>query len=156
MTPSREVDWETIKLAYINSSKSLREIAQAFGIKASPMMRRAAREKWRDERRQQAQKVSKTAQQALTFDRAEALAKWNAEDLQAARALKAKAAAHLRDALTPVDLRTVAGVFVAARELAMAALAVKDNEDKQDNMPPVQVVIQRVSARKDGAGAEAE
>nr|WP_314541520.1 hypothetical protein [uncultured Ottowia sp.] len=119
-------------------------------------MRRAAREKWRDERRQQAQKVSKTAQQALTFDRAEALAKWNAEDLQAARALKAKAAAHLRDALTPVDLRTVAGVFVAARELAMAALAVKDNEDKQDNMPPVQVVIQRVSARKDGAGAEAE
>lgn len=146
-------DWAAVKLAYINSTKTLREVAAEFEIGAPGVMRRAAREKWDAERKRLSGEVSKAAQKKLTIDRAAELARINDEDLKIATTLKAKAYRMAKDVDNPADLRTLTSVFESAQRISHAALAMIP-EDGDADVAPIKVVIERRSARKSDAVPE--
>ncbi len=117
-------DWAKVKLAYINSSKTLREVADDHGIKAAGVMARAAKEAWEAERKQKSAEVSKAAQAAMTIDRATELAKFNDDDLRVAKGLRGIAAQMLKEDrnFSPADLRALAGTFETAQRIGRLAL----------------------------------
>jgi len=55
-------DWAKVKIAYINNSKTLREVAKENGIRAAGVMTRAAKEGWEAERKRAQAETSKAAQ----------------------------------------------------------------------------------------------
>lgn len=133
MATRKKADWLAVKLEYINSSKSIRQVAEEFGVGASAAMKRCAAEGWEAERKQQAQKVSAEAQKVSTASRAQELAKFNEDDLRVARAIRAKAASMLGTVKSPADLRALASAMDAAQKIGRLALgATTDNTGHSD------------------------
>lgn len=146
-------DWAAVKLAYINSNKTLREVAAETGASISSVLKRSAKEGWESERKQTESEVRRTAQKKITLDRATELARINDEDLKIATTLKAKAYRMARDVDNPADLRTLTSVFESAQRISHAALAMIP-EDGDADVAPIKVVIERRSARKSDAVPE--
>lgn len=117
-------DWAAIKLDYIHSSLTLREVADKHGIKAAGVMRRAAKESWDAERKQKSAEVSKVAGTSLIDIRASELAIYNAQDLDAAKAIREKALAMLDVAAYPGDVKSIAAAVDTASKVARLALGV--------------------------------
>lgn len=122
--PRKKTDWPAIKLEYVNSNLSLRELADRNGIKAAGVMARAAKEGWDNERKQKQAEVSKNAQEQLDVSRSEELAKFNEDDLRMARAIRGRAAQLLQasDKLTAGELRAVASSAAEAQKIGRLAL----------------------------------
>lgn len=133
MAARPKTDWLAVKLEYINSSKSIRQVAEEFKVGASAAMKRCAAEGWEAERKQQAEKVSAAAQKVSTINRAQELAKFNEDDLRVARAIRAKAASMLAGVKSPTDLRALASAMDAAQKIGRLALgATTDNTGHSD------------------------
>lgn len=115
-------DWTAIRTEYVHGSMTMRELAEKHGIKAAGLMRRAAKEGWDAERKQKSAEVSKAASATLTMSRAEELARFNADDLKMARAIRAKAAQMMATATTPAALRALAGAVDTAQRVGRLAL----------------------------------
>jgi len=115
-------DWTKLRVEYVTSAVTLRELADKHGIKAAGVMSRAAKEGWEAERKQEQARTSKHAQEMIAIDRAAELAKFNEDDLRVAKGIRAKAAQLLRDAGTPGDLRALSGAFEAAQRIGRLAL----------------------------------
>ena len=115
-------DWTTIRTEYVHGADTMRELADKHGIKASGLMRRAAKEGWDAERKQKSAAVSRAASDVLTDTRVDALIQFNADDLKMARAIRAKAARMMGDDLTPQDLRALAGSVDMAQKVGRLAL----------------------------------
>lgn len=115
-------DWTKLRLEYVHGTVTMRELAEKHGIKAAGLMRRAAKEGWDAQRKQESAKVSKAAWEALGETRAEELAKFNADDLKMARAIRAKAAQMMASASTPSDLRALASAVDTAQKVGRLAL----------------------------------
>ena len=117
-------DWSAIKLDYIPSSLTLREVADKHGIKAAGVMRRAANEGWDAERKQKSAEVSKVVSESLLDIRVSELAIYNAQDLEAAKAIREKALAMLDNAEHPSDVKSIAAAVDTASTVARLALGV--------------------------------
>lgn len=115
-------DWQAIKLEYINSPLSLKEIAEKHDLKDATVRQRAHREDWEAERHALSQSVTQAAQEQLTDDRANQLAKFNEDDLRMARAIRAKAASMIKELDNPSALRAVAGAADLAQRIGRLAL----------------------------------
>lgn len=115
-------DWAALRLEYVHGTATMRELADKHGIKAAGLMRRAAKEGWDAERKQKSAEVSKAASATLTMSRAEELARFNADDLKMARAIRAKAAQMMATATTPAALRALAGAVDTAQRVGRLAL----------------------------------
>lgn len=116
-------DWAALKLEYTHGTVTMRELADKHGIKSAGVMRRAAKEGWEAERKQESAKVSKAANEVLGEDRAARLAKFNDQDAKIAEALKAKAAKFLNsDSIDPQDLGALSRVFDTAQKMGLLAL----------------------------------
>lgn len=115
-------DWPALRVEYVHSTMTLRELAARHDIKAAGVMRRAAREHWEAERKQLSAEVSKASAQMLSESRIELLAKFNADDLEMAQQIRAKAFAMLRNADHPSDLRALAGAVDTAQKIGRLAL----------------------------------
>lgn len=131
-----------MKLAYINSAKTLREVAESFGIKSAGVMRRAAKEGWEAERKQESAKVSKAAQVEMTKERTSRLARFNEQDIKIAEAIKAKAARMLNgEGLDDRMLANLTRVFDGAQKIGLLALgaATENHSVTTRELPPVSV-----------------
>lgn len=115
-------DWTIIRTEYVHGAMTMRELAEKHGIKAAGLMRRAAKEGWDAERKQKSAEVSKAASTVLVDTRAEELAKFNADDLKMARAIRAKAAQMMGSANSPNELRALAGAVDTAQRVGRLAL----------------------------------
>lgn len=115
-------DWTAIKLEYVNSPLNLKEIAEKHDLKDSTVRQRAHREDWEAERHALSQSVTQAAQEQLTDDRANQLAKFNEDDLRMARAIRAKAASMIKELDNPSALRAVAGAADLAQRIGRLAL----------------------------------
>lgn len=115
-------DWQAIKLEYINSPLSLKEIAEKHDLKDATVRQRAHREDWEAERHALSQSVTQAAQEQLTDDRTAQLAKFNEDDLRMARAIRAKAASMMKDVERPSELRAIAGAADIAQRIGRLAL----------------------------------
>jgi hypothetical protein len=117
-------DWTAIKLAYINSSKTLREVAEEFGVKAPGVFTRAAKENWQAERKQIQDETSKIVNESLKDLRVSELAMYNAADLDAAKEIRNKALQMMEAATGPHELKAIAGAIDTASKVARLALGV--------------------------------
>lgn len=115
-------DWAAIRIAYVHGTDTMRELAEKRGVGASALMRRAAKEGWDAERKQKSAEVSKAAAETLTDSRASELAKFNADDLRMARAIRVKAAQMMASAGTPGALRALSGAVETAQRVGRLAL----------------------------------
>ncbi len=57
------VDWLTIRSDYINGGGSYRKLAEKYGVSIDAIKRKAAAEKWKDERTEHTQVVHQKAQE---------------------------------------------------------------------------------------------
>lgn len=143
-------NWVEVKLAYINSSKTQREIADDFGIKASGLMARAAKERWDGERKKKQAEVSKLAQAGLTETIATRLAKFNDQDAKVAEALKAKAARMLQeDGLDDRKLANLARVFDSAQKIGLLALGAATGKHEFTGKDGGAIPIANITVSKD-------
>lgn len=115
-------DWGALRTEYINGTMSLRELAEANGIKAAGLMNRAAKEGWDAERKRFQAESSKRALEIAADERADRLAKFNAQDLKIAEGMKAKAVVMLKAAEDERTLATLARVFESAQRIGRLAL----------------------------------
>ncbi len=115
-------DWAAIRIEYINTPVTMRELAEKNGIKLPTITQRAAREKWSDERNNVSQKVTIAANSDLFSRRSEELAKFNEEDLELAKKIRAKAALMMEDADSASDLKALSGAIDTAQKVGRLAL----------------------------------
>jgi hypothetical protein len=121
-------DWTKLRVEYVTSSVTLRDLAAKHGVKPAGVMRRAAKEGWEAERKQESAKVSKVVLETSATDRAAELEKFNADDLKMARAIRAKAASMMGSASTPQDLSALARAVETAQKVGRLSLgATTDN-----------------------------
>lgn len=69
------LNWEEIKLEYVTSDMSYRELSEKFGISFSTLSKTAVKEKWSRERNKHRKKVATKAQQKIETKKAKSLAK---------------------------------------------------------------------------------
>jgi hypothetical protein len=123
-------DWTTIRTEYIHGSLTMRELADKHGIKAAGLMRRAAKEGWDAQRKQQSAEISKAAGEVLTESRAAQLARFNEEDIRLSCLGKAKAESMLHAAASPNDVRACMSAIDIAQKVGRLALgASTENAD---------------------------
>jgi len=123
-------DWVALKLAYVNGSMSMRELADGHGVNAAGVMKRAAKEGWEAERQRRSAEVSMAAQTKINETRPNELIKFNEADLQMARALRGMVAKRLNDAqtsaqsapLTPGEIAQLASAAERAQKIGRLAL----------------------------------
>lgn len=115
-------DWTKLRIEYVTSSITLRELAEKHGIKAAGVMRRAANEQWESVRKQESAKVIMASLSASVPERASELEKFNAEDLALANLIRAKARDMLDDAASPSDLKALSGAIDTAQKVGRLAL----------------------------------
>ncbi len=139
-------DWTALRLEYVNSTITLRALADKHGIKAAGVMRRAANEGWDAERKQRSAEVSEYSQTALTDERASELAQFNRTDLQLAKAIRVMVARRIervsqsRAQMKSAELATLARAVETAQKIGRLALgAATENTVTQTKMLPASV-----------------
>jgi hypothetical protein len=115
-------DWTALRVEYVHSSITMRELADKHSIKAAGVMRRAANEGWDAERKQESAKVIMASGAAAADNRIDELIKFNQDDIKVARAIRSKAAQMLNEADTPAALRSLASAFDTAQKIGRLAL----------------------------------
>ncbi len=115
-------DWAKLRVEYVTSSITMRELADKHGIKSAGVMRRAAKEGWDSERKQESAKVITTSLESSAIDRSAELEAFNAEDLAMAKAIRAKASAMMEETTTPQDLKALSGAIDTAQKVGRLAL----------------------------------
>ena len=85
------VDWAKIRNEYISTGISTRKLAEKYGISASSVMKRAAAEKWSQQRKKQGSKIEAKLKQKT----ASSVAASEADRLSAAARIRAKATQYL-------------------------------------------------------------
>lgn len=91
------IDWLKIRLEYINSVMSYRELAEKHGVSHSTMRKKAASEKWSDARIAQRNKIQARAEQKTQEKAASALSQPMAEKAIAKARIATKAVKMLED-----------------------------------------------------------
>lgn len=66
-----KTNWEDIKLRYITSNVSYKELAGEFGVSESTIGTRAAKEKWSEEKEKHGKKVAKKTEEKIAELRSE-------------------------------------------------------------------------------------
>lgn len=139
--PRVKTDWPALKVEYVNSTLSLRELADRHGIKAAGVMARAVKEGWDAERKQRQAEISKIAQEQLTNSRVDELASFNEDDLKMARAIRARAARMMQTItdLSAAELRALAAAADTAQKIGRLALGAETARTVNDNrsLPPI-------------------
>lgn len=115
-------NWPALRVEYVNSALTFGELAKKHGLKEGTVRQRANREGWVVERNAASRAVTAKAEATLGLSRAEELAKFNADDLKMARAIRAKAAQMMAKANNPADLRALAGAVDTAQKVGRLAL----------------------------------
>lgn len=127
-TTKQRVDWMRAESAYINSVKTLEDLAHEFHCKVKTMEKRAQRFNWVAKRKALNEKASTEAQKSLTFNRIEELARFTTDNLSVVNALNAQIKANLnasalaRVALAPDKLRALASTAEVVQRMGRVAL----------------------------------
>ncbi len=117
-------DWKALETEYVHGTMSMRELAESHGIKSAGLMRRAASEKWDEQRKQKSAAVSKVVSSVLTELRIDELTTFNLADLGYAKTLQEKAESMMKSVDSPQALLAIAKTFDAAQKIGRLALGV--------------------------------
>jgi hypothetical protein len=127
-------DWPSLRLEYILSNVTQRELAQQHGLKERTVNKRAEREHWAAEREERQRGMIETASQQVTFDAVAELRRQNLFDLDCARRLRQHIERLLHEAegkddLSPSDLRTLSAALESTQRVCRLALGASSNNE---------------------------
>jgi hypothetical protein len=132
----KRIDWLAARASYVNTAAlTYADIAKRFGINPSALRMRAGRENWTAERQAATAKLLQNVTEKTIFDTAAELVRYNEQDLQAAKALRALVAKKIQHTqqqghIEARDLRSLAGAVESAQRIARLALgASTENTD---------------------------
>ena len=136
-----KADWAKIQVEYVTGIMSLRDLAEAHGIKAAGVLARAVKENWDELRKQHQSKVVTQAIKEAEIDKTEELRLFNAQCLEAARTIRQKAWEMMgAGGNSPQDMRALASSIESAQKIGRLALgATTDNADLNLNLPQLEV-----------------
>ena len=142
-------DWPSLRLEYIVSNVTQRELAQQHGLKERTVNKRAEREHWAAEREERQRGMIETASQQVTFDAVAELRRQNSFDLDCARRLREHIARLLqkaegKDDLSPSDVRTLSAALESTQRVCRLALGASTNNEVVVKPPPVGIGRQEV------------
>lgn len=103
-----KIDWSAVELAFINSHKSLKEIAEEFGVGYGNVRKRASDYNWQEKRNTSSQSVTKKVQEIAEETRVMQLEKFTQLDLDRVSALQSKMKLLIDEIEKPMDLRVLA------------------------------------------------
>jgi DNA-binding MurR/RpiR family transcriptional regulator len=139
-----KTDWNAVRMRYVQSNKTLAEVATEFGIHHAGVEKRAHREGWTDERQKLADSVRQQATSELVTQRAKELSKLNEDNLRVARAVQAQIGRHLQESqqnnqlIASRELRQLAGALAEVQKVARLALgASTDNHELNGGTTPI-------------------
>lgn len=130
MAKKTNIDYEKIRIEYINSEVTLSSLAQKYGLTESALESKCWRDGWQEQRKELQAQVLQKANAELADKRAKELVEWNDSDLRVAKALRAKAVKYLLDesiTLSPMELRALATTVDSAQKIGRLALGVSTN-----------------------------
>jgi hypothetical protein len=137
VTVKQRPDWTALRIEYVNSTLSLRELAAKHSINDAGVMKRAAKEKWEQERQHRSAVVSSVIQEKLTEQYVDKLAEFNAQDIALAETFKRKITAVLAkidelDAEKPDSavLNTLANALSTSQKVGRLALGAETSNQK--------------------------
>lgn len=118
------VDWTPIRLAYVHSNKTHADVAKEYGVTPNAVGKRADVEGWTALRRKSAESIMAAANLRYEGERAEALAKWNATDLNVSGALRSQLMGHIKaaqDSKTQLAPNVIRALSMAHESIQRAA-----------------------------------
>ncbi|QLD33180.1 hypothetical protein [Mannheimia varigena] len=118
----KSYDWVSIKLEFVKSTLSIRDFAEAYGIPHSTLLKRAAAEKWSDERNQIGIRLESKAVEKVTDDKSDELAQFERKSLKAISQTHDKLLAILDMAKKPSELKAVSSALVDLQKVYRLAL----------------------------------
>lgn len=124
------VDWERIRVDYINGTMNYQELAETHGVKAGTVRQRGHRGGWDQQRHVVTQAVIEEASRRKFDTRLSELSEFNDGSLKIAKALMQQVAAHISNAqqtqkrVAAPELRALASVAEAAQRMGRLALGV--------------------------------
>jgi formate dehydrogenase maturation protein FdhE len=145
----KRIDWPTAKIEYVtNAALTLADIATKYGVPEPATRKQAERNNWTEERAERGRILSQKVAEKSILDVVGELAKYNEQDLIAAKSLRALAGKRMQQAnqgaaLEPKDVRALAGAIESAQRIARLALgASTENTDTRiteiDSMTPTE------------------
>lgn len=123
-------NWNAIELQFVNSSITLKELADKFGLNYSMLQKHSERYQWNEKRLSISQNVVAKAQSKIEHTTVKDLIAFNNDDIKIAKALRSQVAAHImaaQDSQTKIamaDLRHLAGTAEIAQRIGRLALGV--------------------------------
>lgn len=103
-----DTDWTAIRIEYINSTLSLRDLAKKHGVNPNSMLARSSRDGWDRERTQLHAAAIKAAEEKVLETHADRLAEFSAKDIELAELFKSK----ITNILANIDDEKADGVFL--------------------------------------------
>jgi hypothetical protein len=135
MTQPRKYD--AIRIEFINSNVTLKELSERHNVNYEALRKAAARGKWNDDRAVVSHKVTSQVMEAKLQSRVSELSQFNADDLKMAKALRGLAAKFLNESQNPQskkitlsEITQIARVVSEAQKIGRLALgASTDNHE---------------------------
>lgn len=133
--PSKRIDWPAAKTEYINNAAlTYADIAKKYGTKLGSVQAQAATNNWTEARAARSKLLQQRATEKSLTTAVDELAKYNEQDLLAAKALRSLIAKRMHEAqqtrIDARDLRSLAGAMESVQRVARLALgASTENAD---------------------------
>lgn len=127
------IDYEPLRIEYVNSEITIRELCEKHGVSESAVEAKCYRDDWSEQRRKLQADVLQRVNEKLTDKRVQELSEWNDNDLKVAKALRAKAVNYLTNPehkLSPMELRALATTLDSAQKIGRLALGVSTNSSE--------------------------
>jgi transposase-like protein len=147
-TLPKRIDWPAAHAEYVNNAGlTYADIAAKYGINPSALRMRAGREQWTDQRQAAQAKLLQKVTEKTIHDTVAELAKYNEQDLIAAKALRSLAARQMQAGnLEPKDVRALAGAIESAQRIARLALGASTENTELSGSVAVQRITDRLLA----------
>ena len=122
-----KTNWETIKTAYVTSDLKMEEVADNFKVKFDTLRKKAAKERWTEQRRLWRVTTTKQATEKRSTEMATDIAQFDSDSLKLARAGYALIAEDIKSRKPAKDIAVALANFQKVGKLAFG-----ENPDKTD------------------------
>lgn len=118
----KSYDWIAIKVQFINSSLSIREFSEKYGIPYGSLSKQVAQGKWLDERKEIGKDTETKSIEFSVNNRAIKLAKVDDDYIELADDFLRKAKVLLKEIDSPMALKALTGAMKDTQAIARLAL----------------------------------
>lgn len=128
--------FEVLRTEYVNTTISIRELADKHQCSFEAIQKRSIRDGWLDQRRKLSAEVLAKVDAEIVERRVKELNEFNEQDIKIAKALRSQIALHIntalqsKDPLTPKEIKTLTSALADAQKIGRLALGVSTSNNE--------------------------